>query len=763
MVRSAGLWPNRVSGTKNIIKVPKWIPISNVLSHVSTMSVVTLSSLSLTSMTTLSLLSSEQGPISLTSATQVQLGGTRNPIKMVIQLLEDLHKEIEDEGRTQEKLFQKLKCGCDKDKPSYQQTIDTAGMKIEDLNAQIQERIGSISGLKTEIGGMAKDLASDKVSLKNALQVREKEASDYKNESKMSRENIAALDQAIPAIRNNMGDPASFLQTSKPALQKLLQNGAFTSDTDREIAWNFLENRSASGGAGSGEILGILEQMRDTMKSNLLESTKTEDTALATFKQLLESKQSEISAAESDLVEHRARMSTQEGELAQFNEDLIDNKTVLEAATKQLADKTAECKDGDETYAQGNQDRQDEQSGINAAVKILASDDADDVLHSTVQPIQDKEEFTGESFLQVRMTAKSNNFNLLASSTRSASKNPQKVLQADNQRSQNKFLSSNLSLSQQKGSNTQQKSKKFAELSEQCQKSIATLKREQKNEDIQLESCQKDIQANKLAMKDEDKQLATKSQEKEQKEVEKTAVSEELAGMVEAVKELVKSTDTETNLRNEQHENFLQVSTELSQAVDLLNKAAKKLEETYAGKSIGANNLELLQQQSEQQQSEQQQQRATLVDEDVLLGFSQMDGEDPQSDRKEKGAKITAMLVQLANKVELDLQRATQDEEHQKSEYENVIADNKEILDDRYDSQTTKKVELAKIQTLLTRLAEDVKQEEDEISGLKKEREALDGSCGFLLENHESRKNQREEEIANLTRAIAILKGANFD
>ena len=62
----------------------------------------------------------------------------------------------------------------------------------------------------------------------------------------------------------------------------LLQSGAFTSEEDRQTVGAVLQGRAE----GSGEILGVLEQMRDNMKDSLKESMKQEEEALATFGKL---------------------------------------------------------------------------------------------------------------------------------------------------------------------------------------------------------------------------------------------------------------------------------------------------------------------------------------------------------------------------------------------------------------------------------------------------------------------------------------------
>merc|ERR1719408_236377 len=99
-----------------------------------------------------------------------------------------------------------------------------------------------------------------------ATAIREKEAKAYAASAAESKSNIAALGKAIPAIEQGMG--ASFLQTESgtvAVLRKLSVNMDMNS-ADRDLLSAFLEDGASSSYAPkSGEILGILKQMKDEM------------------------------------------------------------------------------------------------------------------------------------------------------------------------------------------------------------------------------------------------------------------------------------------------------------------------------------------------------------------------------------------------------------------------------------------------------------------------------------------------------------------
>merc|ERR1711957_1065942 len=92
---------------------------------------------------------------------------------------------------------------------------------------------------------------------------------------------MGALGKAIAAIENGAG--GSFLQASASAtLRRLTINMDMTS-ADRDMLTSFLT--SGQGYAPqSGEITGILKQMKDTMEKELADMIATEEAAIKNFR-----------------------------------------------------------------------------------------------------------------------------------------------------------------------------------------------------------------------------------------------------------------------------------------------------------------------------------------------------------------------------------------------------------------------------------------------------------------------------------------------
>jgi hypothetical protein len=91
--------------------------------------------------------------------------------------------------------------------------------------------------------------------------------SAFAAESAELKANIDALSKAIPAIEKGM---KGFLQTTTASVLRRLSVSMDMRSVDREMLASFLsEGNTASYIPQSGEIVGILKQMKETMEGDL--------------------------------------------------------------------------------------------------------------------------------------------------------------------------------------------------------------------------------------------------------------------------------------------------------------------------------------------------------------------------------------------------------------------------------------------------------------------------------------------------------------
>merc|ERR1719253_1167398 len=100
--------------------------------------------------------------------------------------------------------------------------------------------------------------------------------------------NVASIKKALVAIRKGLGE--SFLQSSDAqALGRLVQAPQGMSDVDAQLVTAFLQGKEQ----GSGEIVGILDQMGENMAQELKEAEESEASAVADFDGLVSAKKKE--------------------------------------------------------------------------------------------------------------------------------------------------------------------------------------------------------------------------------------------------------------------------------------------------------------------------------------------------------------------------------------------------------------------------------------------------------------------------------------
>merc|ERR1719174_3316969 len=121
---------------------------------------------------------------------------------------------------------------------------------------------------------------------------------------------------------------------------------------DREMITSFLTQgqASASGYApASGQIVGILKQMTDTMEKDLADATSTEETAIKDFKGLMAAKTKEINALTKEIETKIAQVGelgvsvvTQKEDLDDTSKALAEDEVFLKDLEKNCATKEAE-------------------------------------------------------------------------------------------------------------------------------------------------------------------------------------------------------------------------------------------------------------------------------------------------------------------------------------------------------------------------------------------------------------------------------------
>merc|ERR1719171_1322581 len=167
--------------------------------------------------------------------------------------------------------------------------------------------------------------------------------------------------------------------------------------TDRDLLSSFLVGKNSQGYApASGEILGILKQMKDTMAKDLAEVLAAEETAKQDFEELVAAKEKEIASATKAIEEKTKRTGEVAVEIVNLKEDLDDTTESLGEDKKFLADLEKNCDTKTKEYELVVATRKQELAALADTIKILNDDDALELFKKTLP---------SPSLLQIQTTA----------------------------------------------------------------------------------------------------------------------------------------------------------------------------------------------------------------------------------------------------------------------------------------------------------------------------------------------------------------------
>merc|ERR1719326_267342 len=283
------------------------------------------------------------------------------PVTKVVTLLKDMLKELEKEAEEDEDIYDKIACWCETNDKEKTKAIKDAEEKIDILTSKIEEMTARSARLNTEIKNLEKEVAANREALDKATAIREKQLAEFNAEEKDLLESIAALKAAITVLSKHHG--GSLLQVQESQLQESklvsvaatlghelqkhgeLLRGVLTHKQQREVA-AFVQAPSdyfdasptfkQSYAPQSGQIFGILKQMKETFENNLSESQKAEMAAQKAYEELKAALEAQIAAAQ-DLKDKKTQeLADTDLKLAQAKEDLEDTQAKLSADEKFL-------------------------------------------------------------------------------------------------------------------------------------------------------------------------------------------------------------------------------------------------------------------------------------------------------------------------------------------------------------------------------------------------------------------------------------------
>jgi len=673
-----------------------------------------------------------------------------NPIRKIVSLLQNMQKEIEAEGAKEKELFEKFMCFCSGNNGDLTKAAEDAKAKIEELSASLKSDEATKVQTEVALADAKKDRTGAQGDIEEATTLRAKEAKDFAEEKADSETNIAAMASAIPALEKGMGG-ASFLQVpGADRLKKIVSSYPSVSAMDRKNALAFLEAGTSDSGdyvPASGQIVGILKGMKDDMEASLKEAIADEEKALAGFADLKASKEKEIEMA----TEAIETQTTRSGELAvsivQTKDSLEDTQNELADTQKFISQLASQCATKEKEWAERCKVRSEEVKAIGEAISVLNDDDALDVFKKAAPAAMVQE----VGFLQ-RANSPASKVNkakaILASiarSTTSKSSQLSLVLFA---------LNSKLKL-HGKG-----KTQNLGGVIKMIDDMVALLGKDQADDEKHKEFCETEFEKS-----GDEHKAATTKQSQLAAEIEVatdtiSTLSDDIAALVQEVKDLDKAVAEATEQRKEEHADFLEAQQLSEAAIQLIAKAKNRLQKFYNPTLYKAppkveNTME-----------------EKIIEAGTFAQIRSHDSEDEASleapetfglyQKSEKSAGVMGLMDMMSKELETDMKDAAYEEKTSQGDYQKLMAESQATRASNTKSITAKEAQKAESEASLVSLKDAKTAADEDLNLINGYIGDLHVSCDFIIQNFDLRKEARTNEVDALKNAKAILSGANF-
>jgi hypothetical protein len=725
---------------------------------------------------------------SLEKTWSAELEGKTNPIKRVINLLNDMKAQLEKEASKEAEMYDEMVCWCETNEKEKVKAIADAEAKDKDLSAEIESRAARFGSVSTEIEAMKKQIAEDTEALKQATAIREKEAGAFRGNEKDMVQAITNLKNAVAVLKKHQGGDSNkisgtgFIQMDASlmsSLRSVLRDVSFKyemmmaaqatpehesallqmkSGLDKdlmatlgsssaalpvEFAQRILERTAGqntgpgflqatekqplyeSRSSASGAIFGILTQMLEEFEKNLSTSQKDEIKGKEDYEALAAAKAVSIETGKAKLDAMEAEDAANAKALSDAKEDLELTRKQRSADVEFLRNLRVTCQNLDREWEARSKTRSQEILAVSEALEIITGDDNREMLYKSTSFLQTSE----GTEMQMRR-------NKAVATLRSAAQAPSfdadDLLDAWHNRRSPSLVSgpraqlSTLAVTVQLDS--------FTKVKEAMDKMVADLKKEQQ-EEVDLKAfCTKEFNQN-------EKETYDNTEQKEDLE----AKMDELAALIKKLGEEIAEAQgqiAETDLgvkkasqtRESQNAEFQVTVSDQRATQAILTKALDRLKAFYKKAEGGG---------------------AAFVQQGQTppVQFNKF--------KKNAGASpVIGMIEQIIEDSKATEADAISTEREAQANYETFVKDSNNLVAELTDSVTakTKSIASSKVE------AEDAKSDHistvEELELLAQHNAELHGQCDFVLSNFDIRQKARLQEIEAIGEAKAILSGA---
>jgi hypothetical protein len=363
-------------------------------------------------------------------------------VTKVVKLLQGMLDKSKADGEHDREVYADFKCYCDKTLEEKNTAITDAAASIESMEALLADRRSSNAKLSQEVAELAKNMEDNEAAREEATTIRNKENEDFlATESDMTT-GIDQLDRAIQLLQavgadqteSSGADNAQLLAADATAAAKATLEAqaadAATAKARDTLGMNLLAKKGAlsltasvktalreasfflSAGqrkqlqafiqapgnynAQSGEIVGVLKNMKDTFETNLASARTAESKAQTEYDDFTSVKETEYTEMSEAHEAKKEIIGNNAQEIADTSTSLEETQTLKAEDETFVGSLTDRCAVKKKQYEKRVMLRTNEEAAISQAISILHADDARDTFGSV-----DATSTGATSFLQI--------------------------------------------------------------------------------------------------------------------------------------------------------------------------------------------------------------------------------------------------------------------------------------------------------------------------------------------------------------------------
>lgn len=311
------------------------------------------------------------------------------PITRVVNLLKEMDTTLNAEMDEDEKLYQQLSCWCTSGMSEKENAVAEATEKITELTATRESLTAKSAELKVTIETTEKNVAANKEALETATATRKRDGDAFHNKELDQIQNLENMKAAFTVMAKH--DNAAFPQVDSTSFLQVNEQTQGWSTEDMAVVRKALKSQSVfmqdsytpAYESQSGEILGVLKQMKETMAADLAEAQKKEKLDAAAFDELRRAKMAEIEAGEKKAEDKEDVLSDTDVKNAEAAEDKDQTEKVMAEDQKFIVSLKKTCENANKNFELRKKSRLEEIKAVSETIGILTSDEARDNQRAT--------------------------------------------------------------------------------------------------------------------------------------------------------------------------------------------------------------------------------------------------------------------------------------------------------------------------------------------------------------------------------------------